>query len=66
MFFSSAILGGHDGKGMSAETATLLVGVVNFVSTAIGMTLLSKFGRKSIMVAGMIGITLMLIGTGVF
>lgn len=66
MFFSSAILGGSDGKGMTAETATLLVGLVNFVSTAIGMSLLSMFGRRTLMIAGMIGITLMLVGTGVF
>ena len=59
MFFSTAILGGESGEGLTAEQATMLIGLIQFSSTAFGMVLLSKFGRKTLMIGGMVGITLM-------
>jgi len=63
MFFSNTILGT---SGMPASTATLLVGVVNMLSTVGGMALLSKFGRKTLMVYGTGFIVLFLLATGIF
>ena len=52
--------------GLSATTITGLVGVVNFVTTLIGMTLLNYFGRRPIMLYGHAVMSLLLILSGIF
>ena len=50
MFYSNKIFAYADIKGLSNDTVTFLVGAVNFVTTFGGIYLLSKAGRKTIMV----------------
>lgn len=63
MFYSNSIL---KNAGMPASTATLLVGIVNVLATAGGMGLLSKYGRKQLMVWGQTAMVAALLATGAF
>jgi len=63
MFYSNSIL---SNAGMPPSTATLLVGLVNMLATVGGMGLLSKFGRKQLMVWGSMFMIAALISTGAF
>ena len=62
MFYSNTIF--KKGTSLSGDTITALVGSVNFVTTLIGMWLLSLAGRKTIMLwtNALIAATLILLG----
>lgn len=62
MFYSNTIFSSLD--GISPDMITFLVGVVNFVATFGGLCLLSKFGRRSIMlvVGAIMAVILVLVG----
>lgn len=51
------------GLSMSATTVTALIGVVNFVATLIGLSLLYCFGRKTLMLIfnALMSVTLLLL-----
>lgn len=61
MFYSNTVFQSSDPNAknsLSATTITGIVGVVNFVTTFGGMALLSKFGRRPIMLHCQIAIIL--------
>lgn len=63
MFYSNSIL---KNAGMPPSSATLLVGILNVLATCGGMGLLSKFGRKQLMVWGSVAMVVALLSTGAF
>jgi len=64
MFYSNTIF--KETKVFSsADTITLLVGLVNFGTTFIGLALITKFGRKTLMIVGNIGMLVCLAVVGV-
>ena len=63
MFYSNTLFAD---VGMPSSQVTGLVGVVNFVSTFGGLALVSKFGRRPILVYGAFAISVVLILQGVF
>ena len=62
MFYSSTIF---SNIGLEPSTITLLVGIVNFATTFVGLGLLTYFGRKTIMFFCNIAMAGILIGLGV-
>ena len=48
MFFSNTIFQGAV-KDISTSTITFIIGIVNFGTSLVGLTLISKFGRKTLM-----------------
>ena len=63
MFYSNTIF---KNAGVPATTVTGLVGIVNFVSTLIGMVFLGYFGRKTLMLVFNVLMALDLAGLGIF
>ena len=62
MFYSNTIF---KAAGLRATTITGLVGVVNFVTTLVGMAALGYFGRRTLMLWGNALMALIMILSGV-
>lgn len=63
MFYSSKIFGKLN-SGLSGPQVTGIVAAVNFVTTVMSLPLLSKFGRKTLMLWGNAAMAIVLLGTG--
>ena len=64
MFYSNTIFANVG--GISSNSVTLIIGVVNFISTCIGLIGIFKYGRKTLMVNFNFAIAIVLVLTGVF
>ena len=64
MFYSNTIFEATH-VFQKADTITLLIGLVNFGTGFIGLALISKFGRRTLMIIGNIGMMICLAVVGV-
>jgi len=64
MFYSNTVFS-KTGSSMSAVTITGIVGLVNFLTTFVGMYLLTKFGRQKIMFWCTVAIVLLNVMIGI-
>jgi len=67
MFYSNSIFSSSEGGdiSLSANASTALVGTVNFVCTLGGLALLSRFGRRTLMLFGSIAMAATLVAVGI-
>lgn len=64
MYYAPRIFEKSGAVASSAFAQTILVGLVNLIFTLIGMTLVDRAGRKRLLVAGAIGMTVTLAAVG--
>jgi SP family arabinose:H+ symporter-like MFS transporter len=64
MYYAPRIFEKSGAVASSAFSDTVLVGLVNLIFTLIGMTLVDRLGRKSVLIVGAIGMTAALVLVG--
>jgi SP family arabinose:H+ symporter-like MFS transporter len=64
MYYAPRIFEKSGAMASSAFSQTILVGLVNLIFTIVGMTLVDRAGRKKLLVAGAIGMTITLAAVG--
>lgn len=64
LYYSNTIFGYAGMDRMSGFTQSVLVGLANLVFTFVGMSLIDKLGRKTLLLIGAVGTFFCLLGTG--
>jgi len=62
LYYSNYIFSAAGFNQISSSQQTVIIGVMNLVGTAVGMTLIDRLGRKTLLVVGSIGTSLCLGG----
>src|SRR5271154_2365272 len=62
LYYSNSIFAAAGFSQLSGSLQTVLVGAVNFLATLLGMSLIDKVGRKTLLLTGSVGTALCLAG----
>ena len=62
LYYSNSIFAAAGFSQLSGSLQTVLVGAMNFVATLLGMSLIDKLGRKTLLLIGSVGTALCLAG----
>jgi sugar porter (SP) family MFS transporter len=62
LYYSNSIFAAAGFSQLSGSLQTVLVGAVNFLATLLGMSLIDKVGRKTLLLTGSVGTALCLLG----
>src|ERR1700743_3579451 len=62
LYYSNYIFASAGFSQMSSSLQTVLIGLMNLLATLLGMSLIDKLGRKTLLLIGSVGMTLCLSG----